>query len=117
MPADPDSHARLLAENARLAALLDAHGIEWRIADRTTPRYTAEPAIGQVDFSADAKVALFRTLCSAVARMSIRSAGRGKAAASPATHPACANEWRAWRLREAAHQVLADCGHRLLCAA
>jgi superfamily II DNA or RNA helicase len=92
MPADPDSHARLLAENARLAALLDAHGIEWRIADRTTPRYTAEPAIGQVDFSADEKIAMFRRLFGG--RTDIYPVRWENKAGKSGYAPACANEWK-----------------------
>ena len=62
MPADPDSRARLLAENARLAALLDAHGIEWRIADEATPQDARDPATGHAVIRTDEEIAMFRRL-------------------------------------------------------
>ena len=52
--------AALRAENARLAALLEAHGIEWRLPPEAAPVITiaSEPS----RFSTAEKVALFRRL-------------------------------------------------------
>ena len=57
--AESDALAMLRAENARLIALLHAHGIEWR-----SPPETAYPASGQglSRLSTQEKVALFRRL-------------------------------------------------------
>jgi hypothetical protein len=56
MPGDDDLLA-LQAENARLATLLDAHGIQWR-----TSSLTAGPPAEQSRLTTDAKIALFRRL-------------------------------------------------------
>lgn len=57
---DQDSLHALRAENTRLAALLDAHGIQWRSPpeNATTGSQEAERS----NFSTDEKVALFRRL-------------------------------------------------------
>ena len=49
-----DALAALQAENARLAALLESHGIEWR------PQ--PEPVYELLRLSTDEKIALFRRL-------------------------------------------------------
>ena len=55
---DVDALAMLRAENARLTALLDAHGIAWRL-----PPQAQTPTVGESSrLTTDAKVALFRTL-------------------------------------------------------
>jgi hypothetical protein len=53
---DEELAARLRAENARLAGLLDAHGIAWRL-----PTPVAAPANG-TPLSTQEKVALLRRL-------------------------------------------------------
>lgn len=55
---DVDALAMLRAENARLTALLDAHGIAWRLPPQAQTPTVAEPS----RLTTDAKVALFRTL-------------------------------------------------------
>ena len=52
--ADQDELAKLRAENARLVALLESHGIEWR----SQP----EPVYEPLRLSTDEKIALFRRL-------------------------------------------------------
>lgn len=83
--------AVLQAENERLIALLEANGIEWRLAQEP-PKSSSKPESSRL--STDAKVALFRRLF------------RGRRDAYPVRWesqttrksgyaPACANEWRA----------------------
>lgn len=88
-----DSVAALQAENARLIALLEAHGIDWRAAPDSEP-----PASESVDsvtatLSPREKVALFRRLFrgrSDVYPVRWESRSTGKSGYSPA----CGNEWR-----------------------
>jgi hypothetical protein len=55
---DADALASLRAENARLTALLDAHGIAWRL-----PPQAQTPTVAELSrLTTDEKVALFRTL-------------------------------------------------------
>ena len=114
-----DAVAALRAENARLAALLDSHGIEWR----TLPSAAAQPAPfapaprADVDprrpsLSTAEKVALFRRLFRGrtdvyPVRWESRTSGKSGYA------PACANEWRAG-ICEKPRIKCGDCGHRLL---
>lgn len=51
--------AKLRGENARLIALLETHGIDWRLRQPAIP-VTREPAPSR--FSTAEKVALFRSL-------------------------------------------------------
>lgn len=56
---DHDPSAELKAENARLIALLEANGIQWRAPlEHVSPVSTPEPS----RLSTDEKVALFRRL-------------------------------------------------------
>ena len=98
--------AGLLAENARLVALLESRNIEWR-----SPVPTAALA-GPARLSTDEKVALFRDLF------------RGRTDAYPVRweskttlksgySPACGNEWRAG-VCEKPRVKCSDCSHRLL---
>jgi superfamily II DNA or RNA helicase len=103
---NPDEVAGLQAENARLVALLEAHGIEWRV--RPTVRAQAEPS----RLSTDAKVALFRRLFRGRSdvfpvRWESKSSGRSGYA------PACANEWRPG-VCEKPRIKCAECSHRQL---
>jgi len=101
--------AVLQAENARLIALLEAHGIEWR-----QPRPAKLEGRNQElsPLSTDEKVALFRKLF------------RGRTDVYPVRWetknfdksgytPACANEWRAG-LCEKPRIKCSDCHNRLL---
>ncbi len=83
--------AVLQAENERLIALLEANGIEWRLAPEPT---TSPPQTESSRLSTEAKVALFRR----------RFRGRtdvypvrweSKTTGKSGYAPACANEWRA----------------------
>ena len=79
--------ALLRAENARLIALLESHGIDWREAPRQPE---CEPASS---FAPSEKVALFRRLFrgrSDIFPIRWESKSSGKSGYSPA----CANEWR-----------------------
>ena len=55
--ADRDELSALRAENSRLIALLESHGIEWRAKPPTSP-----PPVEPSRLSTDEKVALFRRL-------------------------------------------------------
>ncbi len=58
---DPNLVAKLQAENARLIALLDAHGIEWRLPNELV-KLPADPAGRSQQLDTDGKLALFRGL-------------------------------------------------------
>jgi superfamily II DNA or RNA helicase len=105
--ADRDELAALRAENTRLIALLESHGIEWRPPSRpATP--PAEPSRQ----STEEKVALFRRLFRGRAdvypvRWESKTTGKSGYA------PACANEWRAG-VCEKPRIKCGDCSNRLL---
>ena len=87
---EQDSFAALGEENARLVALLESHGIAWRLPPEPTPPV---PESAPSHFSAEAKVALFRRLFRGrtdvyPVRWESKSTGKSGYA------PACANEWR-----------------------
>ncbi|WP_225783978.1 hypothetical protein [Xenophilus sp. Marseille-Q4582] len=85
-----DELASVRAENARLAALLDAHGIAWRLPQEPVPQPVAEPS----RLTTDEKVALFRKLFRGRTDVyPIR--WEGKTSGKSGYAPACANEWRA----------------------
>ncbi|GAB2893603.1 DEAD/DEAH box helicase family protein [Uliginosibacterium flavum] len=96
MPADHASLAALNAENARLIALLEAHGIEWRAPDAVPPPSPPVPAkaLEISRLTTAEKVALFRRLFRGrddVYPVRWESKTSGKSGYSPT----CANEWRA----------------------
>ena len=104
-----DSVAALQTENARLIALLQKHGIEWRL-----PTVCSQPLPGTESsrLSTDDKVALFRRLFRGRTdaypiRWESRTSGRAGYA------PACANEWRTG-VCEKPRLKCSDCGNRLL---
>lgn len=97
----------LRAENSRLIALLESHGIEWRERQQPSPPH-AEPS----RLSTDEKVAIFRRLFHGrtdVFPIRWESKTTGKSGYAPA----CANEWRAG-VCEKPRIKCADCGNRLL---
>ena len=102
------------AENARLVALLEQHGIEWRLPPEPT---TAEPAPPVPEpepsrFTTTEKIALFRRLFrgrSDVYPIRWESKTTGKSGYAPA----CANEWRAG-VCEKPRIKCGDCGNRQL---
>ena len=107
--AESDALATLRAENARLIALLQAHGIEWR-----SPPEPARPASGQdiSRLSTQEKVALFRRLFRGrddVYPVRWESKTSGKSGYTPA----CANEWRDG-VCDKRRVKCADCGNRQL---
>jgi superfamily II DNA or RNA helicase len=107
--ADSDGVAALHAENARLIALLEAHGIDWRKASSAPTQSTdAEPP----RLTTAEKVALFRRLFRGRTdvypiRWESKTSGRS------GYSPACANEWRPG-ICEKPRIKCADCGNRSL---
>lgn len=102
-----DDRAELQAENARLVALLEAHGIEWRPPSRPATQ-PAEPS----RLSTEEKLALFRRLFRGrtdvyPVRWESKTSGKSGYA------PACANEWRAG-VCEKPRIKCGDCSNRLL---
>ncbi len=106
--ADRDEWIALRAENARLIALLESHGIEWRPSPQPPPS-APEP---QRLLSAEAKVALFRRLFRGrIDAYPIR--WESKTTGKSGYAPACANEWRAG-VCEKPRIKCSDCCKRLL---
>ena len=104
-----DARALLEAENARLIALLESHGIEWRLAP---PELPSIPRPEPVQLSATEKVKLFRQLFQGrtdVYPVRWESKTTGKAGYTPA----CANEWRAGICIKPRGKC-SDCEQRLL---
>jgi superfamily II DNA or RNA helicase len=105
---DTNELAALRAENARLTALLDAHGIAWHLPLEPTKPLSTESS----RFTTDEKVALFRRLFRGrtdVYPVRWESKTNGKSGYAPA----CANEWRA-RICEKPRIKCGDCAHRVL---
>lgn len=105
--ADSDELAALRAENTRLIALLESHGIEWR-----PPSRPAAPPAEPSRLSTEEKVALFRRLFRGrtdvyPVRWESKTSGKSGYA------PACANEWRAG-VCEKPRIKCGDCSNRLL---
>jgi len=99
----------LQAENARLIALLEAHGIDWRLPQ---PGAAVVPEPVPSRLSTAEKVALFRRLFRGrtdVYPIRWESKTSGKAGYTPA----CANEWRAG-VCEKPRIKCGDCSKRLL---
>ena len=106
---DPPTVATLQAENARLIALLEAHGIEWR-PPQPTVLVAREPESSRL--STAEKVALFRRLFRGRTDVyPIR--WEGKTSGKSGYAPACANEWRAG-VCEKPRIKCDDCSYRLL---
>ncbi|MHC8369736.1 TOTE conflict system archaeo-eukaryotic primase domain-containing protein [Pseudomonas sp. MDT1-85] len=102
--------AKLRAENARLVALLDAHGIEWR-----PPAELVKIAIVQAEQSQQldtvGKLALFRSLFRG--RTDVYPIRWESKAGKSGYAPACANEWRPG-VCEKPRIKCGDCGNRQL---
>ena len=121
--AEGEKFSTLQAENARLVALLESHGIAWRLkpAAAQQPTLTVaplEPASAPTlqapsgSLSTADKVALFRRLFRGrtdvyPVRWESRTSGKSGYA------PACANEWRGG-ICEKPRIKCGDCNHRLL---
>lgn len=114
-----DVIAALLAENARLVALLESHGIACRTppAAPVPPTLTLQvpeptPATPRASLSTAEKVALFRRLFRG--RTDVYPVRwEGKTSGKSGYAPACANEWQAG-ICEKPRIKCGDCGHRLL---
>lgn len=99
----------LQVENVRLIALLEAHGIEWRVPQPAVPM-TREPTPSRL--STAEKVALFRRLFRG--RTDVYPVRwDGKTSDRSGYAPACANEWRAG-VCEKPRIKCGDCSNRLL---
>jgi len=104
-----DPLAALNAENARLIALLESHGIEWRLSPEQELS-VLEPDPSRL--TPAEKVALFRKLFRGRTDIyPIRWESKTTSKAGYA--PACANEWRAG-VCEKPRIKCGDCGNRLL---
>ncbi|PMZ68956.1 hypothetical protein C1X65_29715 [Pseudomonas sp. FW305-70] len=107
---DTNLVAQLRAENARLVALLDAHGIDWR-----PPAEPVKIAIVQTEQSqqldTEGKLALFRSLFRG--RTDVYPIRWESKAGKSGYTPACANEWRPG-VCENPRIKCGDCGNRQL---
>ena len=104
----------LQAENARLVALLESHGIAWYAppAALISSVPAPEPASPGPSLSTAEKVALFRRLFRG--RTDVYPVRwEGKTSGKSGYAPACANEWRAG-VCEKPRIKCGDCSHRLL---
>lgn len=110
---DQQQIASLKAENARLVALLEQHGIEWR-SPGTPPAAPAQPQPEQpqLRLSTDEKVALFRGLFRG--RTDVYPVRWENHAGDRSGYtPSCANEWRPGVCAKPAIKCT-DCTHRQL---
>jgi len=106
----PSVQEGLRAENARLIALLESHGVEWRLPPQ--PAVVAVQESESSRLSTAEKVALFRRLFRGRTDVyPIR--WEGKTSGKSGYAPACANEWRAG-VCEKPRIKCGDCGNRLL---
>jgi superfamily II DNA or RNA helicase len=107
---DANLLATLQAENARLIALLDAHGIDWHL-----PVEPVKIPVAQIEASrllnTDAKVDLFRNLFRG--RVDVYPIRWESKAGKSGYAPACANEWRPG-VCEKPRIKCGDCGNRQL---
>ena len=117
--AESNAVAALQTENARLTALLDAHGIEWRLPPSSAsqpvpllPAFKQRPEWPRSSLSTADKVALFRRLFRGRTDV-YPMRWEGKTSGKSGYAPACANEWRA-SVCEKPRVKCGDCSHRLL---
>lgn len=108
--AEQETLAAVQAENARLIALLESHGIEWRLSPSQPAPGVAAPEPSRL--STTEKVTLFRRLFRG--RTDVYPVRwEGKTSGKSGYAPACANEWRAG-VCEKPRIKCGDCGKRLL---
>ena len=108
---ESDRFVALQAENERLVALLEAHGIAWR-APPFTPQPSISEEISPSNLSIAEKIALFRRLFRGrTDTYPIR--WESKASGKSGYAPACANEWRAG-ICEKPRIKCSECSNRLL---
>jgi superfamily II DNA or RNA helicase len=108
MTSASDELEKLHAENARLLALLDAHGIDAR-PHLPAPAASSQPEPARL--STDEKVVLFRRLFQG--RTDTYPIRWESKAGKSGYSPACANEWRSG-VCEKPRIKCSDCGNRLL---
>ncbi len=104
----------LQAENARLIALLESHGIEWRLspAPSSSPPPAPTTEVPPSTLSTQQKVALFgRLFRGRTDVFPIR--WEGKSSGKSGYSPACANEWKAG-VCDKPRIKCGDCGNREL---
>lgn len=107
---DRDQLTELQAENARLVALLESHGIEWRLLSKPAATPSHELEISHL--SKEEKVALFRRLFRGrTDAYPLR--WESKATGKSGYAPACANEWRVG-VCEKPRIKCSECGNRQL---
>ena len=108
---DTDRLMELQTENARLIALLDANGIEWRVRAKPTliPAKQIEQPLQQ--FNTDDKIALYRSLFRG--RNDVYPIRWESKTGKSGYAPACANEWRPG-VCEKPRIKCSDCGNRQL---
>lgn len=112
----PDQLASLQSENARLIALLDSRGVEWRLPQQPTPPEHAppvpKPEPSPSRLSTAEKVALFRRLFRGRTDVyPIR--WESKTTGNAGYAPACGNEWLAG-VCEKPRIKCGECNNRLL---
>lgn len=110
--AELDPLVALQAENKRLIALLEEHGVDWRRDTNGSGSPTAQPPPDPTHISTNEKVALFRRLFRGrtdVYPVRWESKGSGKSGYAPA----CANEWVAGVCQKPRIKC-GDCASRLL---
>ncbi|MGA8132935.1 MAG: DEAD/DEAH box helicase family protein [Pseudomonas gingeri] len=107
---DANLLAKLQAENARLIALLDAHGIDWHLPVEPVKIPAAQIEASRL-LNTDAKVDLFRNLFRG--RADVYPLRWESKAGKSGYAPACANEWRPG-VCEKPRIKCGDCGSRQL---
>ena len=110
MKDDADELEKLRAENQRLIALLELHGIVWRLPELPMPE-TSGPPPETSPLSADEKLTIFRRLFRG--RSDVYPVRWESKAGKSGYSPACANEW-APGICEKPRIKCADCGNRQL---
>ncbi len=107
-----DSHsiAALQAENARLVALLQSNGIDWRLPAEPEALVTTEAEPSR--FSTAEKVTLFRRLFRGRADV-FPVRWEGKSSGKSGYAPACSNEWRPG-VCDKPRIKCSECGNRVL---
>ena len=102
---DDSELERLRVENARLTALLTAHGIRWQAVSNVPISPSADP------LTTEQKVALFGRLFRG--RTDVYPVRWESKAGKTGYSPACSNEWRVG-ICEKPRIKCSDCGHRNL---
>ncbi len=107
---DHDAVTVLRVENDRLVALLEAHGIAWRLSPEPEQRLPFVPEMDPSKLNTDEKIALFRRLFqgrSDIYPVRWESKSTGKSGYAPV----CANEWRPG-ICEKPRIKCSECSHR-----